>query len=75
MQAMRDRGSPILPLGELLCLAVGSGKPEKCPCDHGCPRHVRQSRFPAERYYILGDDHFSAEGNQLVFRELARRLL
>lgn len=28
-----------------------------------------------ERYYILGDDHFSAEGNQLVFRELARRLL
>jgi hypothetical protein len=28
-----------------------------------------------ERYYILGDDHFSAEGNQLVFRELARHLL
>lgn len=28
-----------------------------------------------ERYYILGDDHFSAEGNQLVFRELARQLL
>jgi hypothetical protein len=28
-----------------------------------------------ERYYILGDDHFSAEGNALVFRELARHLL
>lgn len=28
-----------------------------------------------ERYYILGDDHFSIEGNQLVFRELARQLL
>lgn len=28
-----------------------------------------------ERFYILGDDHFSAEGNQLVFRELARHLL
>ncbi|MDO8400745.1 MAG: hypothetical protein Q7T45_23300 [Bradyrhizobium sp.] len=28
-----------------------------------------------ERFYIVGDDHFSAEGNQLVFRELARRLL
>jgi hypothetical protein len=28
-----------------------------------------------ERYYILGDDHFSAEGNQLVFREVARKLL
>jgi hypothetical protein len=28
-----------------------------------------------ERYYIVGDDHFSAEGNQLVFRELARQLL
>ena len=28
-----------------------------------------------ERYYILGDDHFSAEGNQLLFRELARKLL
>jgi hypothetical protein len=28
-----------------------------------------------EHYYILGDDHFSAEGNALVFRELARHLL
>jgi hypothetical protein len=28
-----------------------------------------------ERLYILGDDHFSAEGNRLMFRELARRLL
>ena len=28
-----------------------------------------------EHLYILGDDHFSAEGNRLMFRELARRLL
>jgi len=28
-----------------------------------------------ERFYIVGDDHFSAEGNRLVFRELARHLL
>jgi hypothetical protein len=28
-----------------------------------------------ERLYILGDDHFSTEGNRLVFRELAKRLL
>jgi hypothetical protein len=27
-----------------------------------------------ERLYIVGDDHFSAEGNQLVFRELAAAL-
>ena len=28
-----------------------------------------------EHLYILGDDHFSAEGNRLMFRELARHLL
>jgi hypothetical protein len=28
-----------------------------------------------ERLFILGDDHFSAEGNRMMFRELARHLL
>jgi len=28
-----------------------------------------------EHLYILGDDHFSAAGNQLMFREMAKRLL
>ncbi len=28
-----------------------------------------------EHLYILGDDHFSAEGNRLMFRELAKHLL
>jgi hypothetical protein len=28
-----------------------------------------------EHLYILGDDHFSADGNRLMFRELAKRLL
>jgi hypothetical protein len=28
-----------------------------------------------EHLYILGDDHFSAEGNRMMFRELARHLL
>jgi hypothetical protein len=28
-----------------------------------------------ERLYILGDDHFSAEGNRMLFEELSRRLL
>lgn len=28
-----------------------------------------------EHLYILGDDHFSVEGNRMMFRELAKRLL
>jgi hypothetical protein len=28
-----------------------------------------------EHFFILGDDHFSAEGNRFVFREMARHLL
>jgi len=28
-----------------------------------------------EHLYILGDDHFSAEGNRMMFEELAKRLL
>ncbi len=28
-----------------------------------------------ERLYILGDDHFSAGGNRMLFEELAKRLL
>ena len=28
-----------------------------------------------EHLFILGDDHFSAEGNRMMFRELARHLL
>jgi hypothetical protein len=28
-----------------------------------------------ERLYILGDDHFSAEGNRMLFEELSKRLL
>ena len=28
-----------------------------------------------EHLYILGDDHFSAAGNRMMFEELAKRLL
>ena len=28
-----------------------------------------------EHLYLLGDDHFSVEGNRMMFRELAKRLL
>jgi hypothetical protein len=28
-----------------------------------------------ERLYILGDDHFSADGNRMLFEELSKRLL
>jgi hypothetical protein len=28
-----------------------------------------------ENLYILGDDHFSAAGNRMLFEELAKRLL
>ncbi len=27
-----------------------------------------------EHLYILGDDHFSAQGNRMMFEELAKRL-
>jgi hypothetical protein len=28
-----------------------------------------------EHLYILGDDHFSAAGNRMLFEELSKRLL
>jgi len=28
-----------------------------------------------ERYFIFGDDHYSAEGNKLLFQALEKRLL
>jgi hypothetical protein len=54
-----------------------------------CPTHCKAfiDLFPAffaaadadkdwyERLYILGDDHFSAAGNRMLFEELAKRLL
>ena len=54
-------------------------------CEGRCKRFI--NLFPAffaateadrnwyERLYILGDDHFSAEGNRMMFRELAPHLL
>jgi hypothetical protein len=54
-----------------------------------CPTHCKAfiDLFPAffaaadadkdwyERLYILGDDHFSAAGNRMLYEELAKRLL
>ena len=54
-----------------------------------CPRHCKAfiDLFPAvfaaadadkdwyEHLYIVGDDHFSAQGNRLMYEELAKRLL
>ena len=54
-----------------------------------CPGHCKAfiDLFPAvfaaadadkdwyEHLYIVGDDHFSAQGNRLMFEELAKRLL
>jgi len=44
-------------------------------CSRSSSRAADADKNWYEHLYILGDDHFSAAGNHLMFREMAKRLL